>query len=206
MNLMIKVGFAVLALSLGCTHWDESRKLEKTPSRVEVHATLDGETVVIHKDHPHSTAVVGPGERVEWVCRCDPGLEFTVADLRPMVDLDLLTDLYMKAQEQVATGEGVDGAEDPASLLEKLAPAFFALSPGQGGLTAEPAYGPRPWSLGVGPDEFTSGSGRLVSDPVPQRVGFVLWKFTWRVRRVGVPGSEVEWDPHIATHPGTWDS
>lgn len=197
MHLRNNVGLAVLvlALTLGCTDRDQA------PRRVKIEATLENGDVVIHKDH-HTTAIVGPGERVEWACLCDPDLEFAVADLRPMLDLDHLTELYMDAQDQAMREGATVGAEDPTRVLEGLASAFFPAEPGpyQWPTGERPAAGRFEWTSGVQGDAFTDGT--ILSPPVPQGARLVLWKFTWKVRRKGDPSREAVWDPHILTHAG----
>lgn len=177
--------------------------VEPDPILVEVHATVNEHGhIEIHKE-PHETAIVGPGQRVKWACVCGDGLEFTIADLRPMFDIDHLIKLYMEAQDEATGGEGAAEAEDPTKVLERLAPAFF-MAPRAHYQAQENGTGPpdvtRGWSSGVGENEFTDGT--FLSPRVPTGIGHILWKFTWRVRRQGDPGSVVEWDPHIETHPG----
>lgn len=185
-----------LVFSIGCTH----------VAQLELEANWENGDVVINDEH-HMTAIVGPGDRVEWACRCDPELEFTVTDLRPILDLDHLTTPDMMEALEAAIKEGPEsGTEGRLEALETLAPAFFAAPRAQ--YQAEqnaggPSDVPGGWSSGVGEDAYTDGT--FVSPPVPQGAGLVLWKFTWRVRHKEDHSKSSEWDPHIVTHTGTSD-
>lgn len=177
--------------------------VEPEPIRVEVKATEKEGHIEIHEEH-HEAAIVGPGQQVEWACLCDDGLEFTVADLRPVVDLEHLTDPdLMKKLEVAMKGDSEAGVEGRLQALDALAPAFF-MAPRAQYQAEENAIGPPDvtggWSSGVGENEFTDGT--FVSPRVPRDIGHILWKFTWKVRRQGDPASVAEWDPHIETHPG----
>ena len=59
---------------------------------VELHAGLsaDGRQVVIDETH-HDSAGVRAGDRIEWVCRCPEGAEFTVENLHYAGALDPVT-------------------------------------------------------------------------------------------------------------------
>lgn len=210
MELRAAVGLAVLALVLGCAKPDagetdgteDGEGLAPGVSRVEVEATVVDGKVVIDKEH-HMTAVVGPGERVEWACVCDPGLEFTVAELRPILDLEALTEHDMAALDRAMRRDSEAEAEARMEVLQGLAPAYDAVpAPSKGRDDAGPSPGRFGWTSGVGTDAFTDRS--ILSPPVPQGVGLVLWKFTWRVRPKGDPNPDHEavWDPHILTHQG----
>lgn len=219
MDLKAAVGLAVLTLALGCTDPEpgetgetedvgENREtgggegIAPSASRVEVAATVVDGRVVIDKDH-HMTAVVGPGERVEWACVCDPELEFTIADLRPILDLEALTEEDMAALDQAMRGGPEAGPEARMEVLKGLAPAPAAAPPAPSKALDEggPSAGRFGWTSGVGRDSFTDRP--ILSLPVPADAGLVVWKYTWRVRRKGDPASEAVWDPHIVTHPGT---
>lgn len=164
--------------------------IEPEPIRVAVEATVKDGAVEINK-HNHELPIVGPGQRVEWVCLCDEGLEFTVADLRPVLHLERLADHDTMQWLKVAMkGDSEAGSEGRLQALDALA------RENAGSLRDVTDS----WPLKIGEDEFTDET--FVSLPVPQDVQHILWKFTWKVRRQGDPASVVEWDPHIETHPG----
>ena len=55
----------------------------------------------------------------------------------------------------------------------------------------------RPWRQ---PDFRPGGQsiGPFIAGPIDRES---VWKFTWRVRVQGQPGSVVSWDPHLIGHP-----
>ena len=84
---------------------------------------------------------------------------------------------------------------DSGDFLQAFLGGFIAVIP----LAPEARLFDRPWeepgfypgNRSIGP--FTVG-------PIDGK-GESVWKFTWRVRVQGQPGTEVTWDPHLIGHP-----
>lgn len=215
-----------IALLVGCVH---TKKLEVWAKVVE---DENGKRVEINKGR-HDSAVVQPGDRVAWVCHCDPGTQFTVENLHFVGDLEELAERLTYTKPKA--GEEL---QDLGPTMERALAQLAAQAAAPEDTPREEAAKP----LGEGRIRFAGPVGDVllvvkneaspvgrersslfVGEPAAPSVDFVaatrvirsrrvapglgheLWKFTWKVRLIGDPNSVVTWDPHIFGHPDLKD-
>ncbi len=95
----ILVPAVALLLSVGCAH---TKKLEVWATLVDAGS---GNRRVDIDESKHDSAVVGPGDRVVWICHCPAGTEFTVEDLHFVGDLEDLAEKLSLRQAPLAEDE-----------------------------------------------------------------------------------------------------
>lgn len=214
-----------LLVLLGCPAPDDDPNNDQPLHTIHAKADLENGEIVIDYS-VHDTALVRPGDRVRWVCDCDPGIQFAVVEPEVILEIEALygldrdegwnrqavRELAGRLQETRAgrleeTPEGLAGdvgnEEDPIAaagkFLEMIGPALpKRLEPGE-----EP---PRLFESLV-PAAFIDGGRPIESDAVVARPGSRTWKFTWKFR-VGEGPAEQDcpeedephfrcWDPHL---------
>lgn len=184
---------------------------------IHARAYLDEKGGIYYDETVHPTALVRAGERVEWVCECAPGIEFSVTEPMVRFDFDGFPGIergdgwYREALEELASGlqqtsngeprrspeAGVEDIEHPANdpvaaareFLQALAPA---LPPRPGPNQARPTL-----FEGAVPRGFVDADGAIQSHPVRANPGNRLWKFSWKFRLTDDPSVQKEWDPHL---------
>ena len=191
---------------------------------IQVKVNLDASgNPVFDKSH-HEIAFVKPGDRVVWTCRCPPGTEFTVADLRFVADLDDVDEFVLRygtgnPKEIESEILGLESLQRKLSVAERPAESAEAMSEQRPPLeetiellkNLESVLFPeeqrnlfRGTSENLLDTEFVDGTERVRSPGrVAKGIGHGLWKFTWKVQRKGGPVTD-EWDPHIEGHEKTY--
>lgn len=154
----------------------------------ELTATLvveEGPDGTLEIDDSHHDALrVYRGQQIRWRVRCDGcdeqnRLEFTVAGLHLVSELQ--------------------GPRDHAKIPEQSPAPCEELSRQPANPVPEhPLFGD--WTP---PGLWTAQDEAIESAPVRRGpIAHGIWKYTWKVRRVGEPETAVCWDPHIFGHPG----
>ncbi|MGH2626395.1 MAG: hypothetical protein ACRDHY_07075 [Anaerolineales bacterium] len=182
--------------------------------RVNVERDAGGQPIAVEIDKTfHDSAVVGPGDRVEWVCsNCPEGTEFAVENLHFAGDLDRLVDMFSETEgrderqqlsrtlqaQRASLEEPLDQqARQEQEVLRLVSALKTTLAPDP----SHPLFGD--WSP---PSRFVPANEAIPSPRAVLGVGDGFWKFTWKVRLTGDRASERSWDPCIYGHrppPGT---
>ena len=200
------VGVVSLMVLAGCV---SSRAPETIQLKVHLMKDEGGKPIGVEIDKAfHDSGVVGPGDRIAWICECPEGTEFRVEKLHFAGDLDYLVDLFSETEskKQVerlsetlqapgaaakageAGGQKAGQGEEARRLVAALK---STLAPDESRLLFEN------WSPS---DDWARPTETIPSTPVARGIGHGIWKFTWRVRLIGNEASEKSWDPCIYGH------
>lgn len=183
-----------LAVLVGCTPAEDSDSSRKpTDHTIEAKVGLENGEIDIDYDY-HDEVLVRPGDRVEWVCDCAPGIEFSVTEPTVLLDIDGLTGIERgdgwNRQALVALAEGLPDTSTAAKkFLNALAPALPATL---GANQSPPTLFKQPVPRRTGDRDSPIQSPAVRDNP-----GSRLWKFTWKFRLKDSPAEPEEWDPHI---------
>jgi hypothetical protein len=203
------VTVVALALLVGCGPSEPGVKTLRA-----VAALKDPQTIEIDY-RVHEAAFVRPGDRIEWICDCDPRIQFSVESPRLVADVDALTEMQLGsdwnredvqalAQRLAETAPSRERGADQATydVQEVQGEAADPITAAQAFLEAiaealPPAGAPGLFESPL-PPEFVDSDRTIRSYPVASEVGTGVWKFTWKFRLKDDPTKkEVVWDPHI---------
>lgn len=212
----------VLLVLVGCAPAEDGRDGDRPPAETDPHklhakATVVNGGISIVTD-VHETALVRPGDRVDWVCECSPEIQFAISEPEAVLEVEKLLEAVVAKREdwsreavtelagrlpEAAAYELEESSETRAGqvddenypiaaareLLEAIAPA----------LPERPEPGRQPARLFDGdvPREFVDANGTIRSPAVRANPGDRMWKFAWKFRLKDDPQVQKEWDPHL---------